>query len=116
MSCSHDTAIKSVQRLLEDEAPVAHIGVCEDGEITAAAHVARNWYRASTAALFYVYARNARALRQLAAGAVEACIHEGVRNLIVDVINAHRCFEPTYLDLGFVEAAGHAMFQKELVY
>lgn len=114
MGCSTESAFKSVERLLEEEDAIAHLGVQEGGETTAAALVAKNWYRSRTAALFYVYARNARAVRQLAAGAVEACIREGTADLIVDVINAHRCFEPTYLDMGFVEVADHAMFEKAI--
>jgi len=114
LKCSHETAIEHVEQLLEDFDTIAHIGVRENGEITAAAHVAKNWYRPSTAALFYAYARNARALRQLAAGAIEACIQAEGGDLLVDVIGAHLCFEPTYLDLGFVEVADHAMFEKTI--
>ena len=114
MGRSPDAAYRSVERLLKDEETIAHIGVRENGEITAAAQVAKNWYRPSTAALFYAYARNARALRQLAAGAIEACIQAEGRDLLVDVISAHLCFEPTFLDLGFVEVADHAMFEREI--
>ncbi|MFC2095555.1 hypothetical protein ACFLSW_03860 [Candidatus Bipolaricaulota bacterium] len=112
MSCSHESAIKSVERLLGDEAPIAHLGVRENGEIAGAVLVGKNWYRPTTAALFYAYARNPKALRQLAAGAIKACAQVGTTDLIVDVINAHRCFEPTYLDLGFVGVADHAMFER----
>ncbi|MFC2082517.1 hypothetical protein ACFLSG_00555 [Candidatus Bipolaricaulota bacterium] len=114
MRCSHESAIKHVEQLLKDQDTIAHLGVRESGEIAAVAHVAKNWYRPSTAALFYAYARTPRALRQLAAAVIDACIREGTADLIVDVINAHRCFEPTYLDLGFVEVAAHAMFEKVL--
>jgi len=114
MKCSHESAIGQVEQLLRDYDTIAHIGVRENGEITAAAQVAKNWYRPSTAALFYAYARNARALRQLAAGAIDACIRADGRNLLVDVIGAHLCFEPTYLDLGFVEVANHAVFEKAI--
>jgi len=112
LKCSHENAIEHVEQLLKDEETIAHIGVRENGEITAAAQVAKNWYRPSTAALFYAYARNARALRQLAAGAIEACIQAEGGDLLVDVIGAHLCFEPTYIDMGFVEVASHAVFEK----
>lgn len=112
MCCSPESAIQSVERLLEEEDAIAQLGVRQNGEITAAALVGKNGYRPTTAAFYYVYARNARALRQLAAGAIDVCIEQGTGDLLVDLINAHRCFEPTYLDMGFVEVADHAMFEK----
>ena len=112
MCSSPKSALKSVERLLEEEDAIAQLGVRESGEITAAALVGKNSYRPTTAAFFYVYARSPRALRQLVSGAIGLCIERGTRDLLVDLINAHRGFEPTYLDMGFVDVADHAMFEK----
>jgi hypothetical protein len=106
--------INNVERLLEEEDAIAQLGVRHNGEITAAALVAKNAYRPTTTAFYYVYARNPRALRQHTAGAIDVCIRQDMGDLLIDLINAHRCFEPTYLAMGFAEVADHAMFEKAI--
>ena len=94
---------------------VAQLVVRRRGEIVAACAVAANYVqRESLAAIFYIYARDAQALRVLISGAVDRCIRAGFETLLVDLIYEHRHLEPTYLDLGFRQAAEWSCYENLL--
>lgn len=112
--CSPEKACARVEEMLADESIVSHLATREKNEIVAVALLAENSYRPSTAAFFYVYARNARALRQLVSKSIAVCIEHGSSDLLVDLIGAHHHFEPTYLDMGFVKVAEHAIYEKRI--
>ncbi len=93
---------------------IAHLSVRENGRMIAACLAAPNDVRPSTAALFYIYAPDANSLRPMLAKAVNKCVDVGVHNLIADLINEHRGFEPIYQKLGFRKVAEWARCEKAL--
>jgi hypothetical protein len=93
---------------------VAHLAVRRNGHYTGACLIARNPIRPEVAAVYYVYAREYRSLRQLMSKAVAVCIEQGCQTLLDDLINEHRCFEPTYEDLGFAKTVEYAMYEKRI--
>ena len=113
--CSPDAARRRLESFAEDEGTVAQLVLRRRGEIVAACAVAANsLQRESLAAIFYIYARDAQALRALVSTAVERSMEAGFETLLVDLIYEHRYFEPTYLDLGFRQAAEWSLYEKPL--
>ncbi len=84
---------------------IAHLGVRERQRLIASCLVAPNDVRPSTTAVFYIYAPNDLSLRPMLARVVDKCIEYGTRNVIADLINEHRQFEPVYQELGFRKVA-----------
>ncbi len=80
---------------------ITHLGVREAGKFIAACMAAPNVLRPSTAALYYIYTPDKHWLEPMLARAVDKCIEFGENNLIADLINEHRQYEPVYEQLGF---------------
>jgi len=93
---------------------IAHVGVREDGKLVAACMAAPNTVRPSTAAIYYIYTPNERSLRPLLVRVVDKCIDRGIQDVIVDLINEHRQYEPVYQELGFQKVADWARCEKIL--
>ena len=112
---SPDAARRQLEAFAANEDTLAQLVVRRRGEIVASCAVAANYVqRESLAAIFYIYARDAQALRVLIAGAVDRCIQAGFETLLVDLIYEHRHLEPTYLDLGFRQAAEWSCYENLL--
>lgn len=94
---------------------ITHLGVREGGRLIAACLVAPNSVRASTAAAYYIYAPDEHSLKPMLAKAVSKCIDHGVHNVIADLVNEHRQYEPVYQSLGFKKVADWARCEKTLV-
>jgi hypothetical protein len=93
---------------------ITHLGVREDGKLIAACMAAPNTVRSSTAAIYYIYAPDEYSLKPMLAGVVNKCIEHGVHNVIADLINEHRQYEPIYQNLGFKKVAEWARCEKIL--
>ncbi len=94
---------------------IAHLGMREAGKWVASCLVAPNVLRPSTAANYYLYTPNEKYLEPLLATAVNKCVDHGTTyNLIADLINEHRQFEPVYEKLGFRKVAKWAKCEKIL--
>ncbi|OQA15763.1 MAG: hypothetical protein BWY63_02861 [Chloroflexi bacterium ADurb.Bin360] len=93
---------------------ITHLGVREDGKLVAACMAAPNTVRPSTAAVYYIYTPDEHSLRPMLASVVNKCVDHGVHNVIADLVNEHRQYEPTYQELGFKKAAEWARCEKEL--
>ena len=112
---SPGAARRQLEAIAADENTVAQLVVRRRGEIVAACAVAANYLqRESLAAVFHIYARDAQALRVLMSSAVDRCIQAGFETLLVDLIYEHRHLEPTYLDLGFRQAAEWSCYENLL--
>ncbi len=79
---------------------ITHLSVRAHGRMIAACLAAPNDVRPSTAAVFYIYAPDKHSLKPMLAKVVEKCIDFGVHNVIADLINEHRRYEPVYQELG----------------
>lgn len=90
------------------------LGVRQEGRLIAACMAAPNMVRPSTAAMYYVYTPAERSLRPMLARVVNRCIDYGVRNVIADLVNKHRQYEPVYQKLGFSQVANWARCVKTL--
>ncbi len=94
---------------------IAHLGMRSAGKWVAGCLVAPNVLRPSTAANYYIYTPDEACLEPLLAMAVNQCIDHGTtQNLIADLINDHRQFEPVYERLGFRKVADWAKCEKIL--
>lgn len=93
---------------------ITHLGIWQQGELIAACMAAPNFVRSSTAANYYIYAPGEKSLKPLLAKVVEKCIDNSVHNLIADLINEHREYEPIYQELGFRKAAEWAYCEKTI--
>lgn len=93
---------------------IAHVGVRENGKLIAACMASPNDVRPSTAAIFYIYSPDEHNLKPMLAKVVNKCIDYGVDNLIADLVNDHRQYEPVYRDLGFKKVAEWAHCEKEI--
>jgi hypothetical protein len=91
---------------------VTHLGVREDGRLIAACMAAPNTVRPSTAAVYYIYTPDERSLRPMLARVVDKCVDRGIHNVIADLVNEHRQYEPVYQELGFKKAADWARCEK----
>jgi hypothetical protein len=93
---------------------ITHVGVREQGRMTAACMAAPNDVRPSTAAIFYIYAPDEYSLKPMLEKVVNKCVDYGVHNVIADLINEHRQYEPVYQKLGFKKVAEWARCEKDL--
>ncbi len=93
---------------------ITHLSVRAQGRMIAACLAAPNDVRPSTAAIFYIYAPDEHSLKPMLAKVVEKCIDHGVHNVIADLINEHRPYEPVYQELGFKKVAEWARCEKTL--
>jgi hypothetical protein len=93
---------------------IAHVGMREQGRIIAACMVAPNDVRPSTAGIYYIYAPDEQNLEPMLAKVVSKCIDIGSHNIIADLINEHRNYEPVYQKLGFKKIAEWARCEKIL--
>jgi hypothetical protein len=93
---------------------ITHLAVREQGSLVAACLAAPNVLRPSTAAIHYIYAPEARSLKPMLAVVVSRCIAAGVHNVIADLVNEHRQYEPVYQELGFEKVAEWALCEKRL--
>jgi hypothetical protein len=93
---------------------ITHLGVREEGKLVAACMAAPNTVRPSTAAIYYIYLPDERSLRPLLARVVDKCIDRGIQDVIADLINEHRQYEPVYQELGFKKVVDWARCEKTL--
>jgi hypothetical protein len=93
---------------------ITHVGVRERGRLIAACMAAPNDVRPSTAAIFYIYTPDEHSLKPMLAKVVNKCVDHGVHNVIADLINEHRQYEPVYQELGFKKVAEWARCEKTL--
>ena len=93
---------------------ITHLSVRAQGRMIAACLAAPNDVRPSTAAIFYIYTPDEHSLKPMLAKVVEKCIDHGVHNVIADLINEHRPYEPVYQELGFKKVAEWARCEKAL--
>jgi hypothetical protein len=94
---------------------IAHLGFRQQQRLIASCLVAPNDVRPSTAAIYYIYTPNELSLRPMLARVVDKCIEYGTRNVIADLINEHRQYEPVYQELGFRKVAEWARCERILV-
>lgn len=97
-----------------EEGVICHLGVRKDGKLIAACMAAPNDVRPSTAAIFYIYSPDEDSLKPMLAKAVNKCVDFGVNNLIADLINENRPYEPVYQEMGFKKVAEWARCEKIL--
>ena len=93
---------------------IAHLAVREQGRMIAACMAAPNDVRPSTAAIFYIYTPDEHCLKPMLAKVVCKCVDYGVHNVIADLVNEHRQYEPVYQELGFKKVAEWARCEKAL--
>lgn len=93
---------------------IAHLGLREDGRLVAACMAAPNAVRPSTAAIYYIYTPDETNLRPMLARVVDKCVDRGMHNVIADLVNEHRQYEPVYQELGFEKVADWARCEKAL--
>jgi hypothetical protein len=93
---------------------ISHLGVREKGKIVASCMTAPNVLRPSTAAIYYIYTPDENHLYPMLARVVSKCIDFGVDNVIADLINDHRQYEPIYQKLCFKKVAEWARCEKSL--
>lgn len=97
-----------------EEGVITHLGVRKDGELIAACLAAPNDVRPSTAAIFYIYSPEEDSLKPMLTKVVNKCVDFGVTNVIADLINEHRQYEPVYQKMGFKKVADWARCEKIL--
>jgi len=93
---------------------ITHPFIRKNGKMVASCMAAPNNVRKDTAAMYFVYAKDAEYLPPLLARVVGSCIQKGCKTLIADLINEHRGYEEVYRSLGFVKSADWAVYEKEL--
>ena len=93
---------------------ITHLGLRSQGRLVAACLTAPNNVRPSTAANYYIYTPDEHSLKPILAKVVSNCIDFGTHNVIADLINEHRQYEPVYQELGFKKAAEWARCEKSL--
>jgi len=97
------------------EGLITHLGVRENGKLVAACMAAPNEIRPSTAAIYYIYTPDENHLKPMLAKVVNKCIGFGINNVIADLVNEHRPYEPIYQEMGFKKVAEWARCEKELI-
>ena len=97
-----------------EEGVITHLGVRKDGKLIAACMAAPNDLRPSTAAIYYIYSPDEDSLIPMLTKAVNKCVDFGVHNVIADLINEHRHYEPVYQNMGFKKVAEWARCEKIL--
>jgi hypothetical protein len=93
---------------------ITHVGVRKQGRMIAACMAAPNDVRSSTAAIYYIYTPDEHCLKPMLANVVNKCVNDGVYNVIADLVNEHRQYEPVYQELGFKKVAEWARCEKDL--
>ncbi len=93
---------------------VVHVGIRREGRLIAACMAAPNDVRSSTAAIFYIYAPDETSLKSLLVRVVNKCVNYRISNVIADLINEHRQYEPIYQELGFKKVADWAHCEMDL--
>jgi hypothetical protein len=93
---------------------ITHLGVREEGRLVAACMAAPNEVRPTTAAIYYIYTPDVGSLKALLVKVVNKCVDFGVDNVIADLVNEHRQYEPVYQELGFQKVAEWARCEKSL--
>ena len=93
---------------------IAQLGVRAQGKLVASCLAAPNALRPSTAAIYYIYTPDEHCLKPMLAQVVSRCIDFGTHNVIADLVNEHRQYEPVYQELGFRKAAAWARCGKAL--
>ena len=93
---------------------ITHSGIWQQGELIASCMAAPNSVRPSMAANYYIYTPDQKSLRPLLTRVIEKCIDNGVHNIIADLVNEHRQYEPVYQELGFRKVAEWAHFEKTI--
>jgi hypothetical protein len=96
------------------EGLIAHLGIRKQENLVASCLVAPNDVRDTTAAIYYIYTPDAQSLEPMLAKVVSSCITYGCHDVIADLINAHRQYEPVYKEIGFKKAAEWARCTKTL--
>jgi hypothetical protein len=105
---------KSLLTEWHNEGIITHLGVRDQEKLIAACMVAPNLVRSSTAAIYYIYAPDEHSLTMMLGKVIDKCVAYGVYNLIADLVNEHRQFEPVYQELGFKKVAEWARCEKAL--
>ena len=93
---------------------ITHNGIRSLGRWVAACLTARNVLRHETAANYYIYTPDEESLSYLLTSAINQCCDQGIFDLVADLINEHRLFEPVYLKLGFKKVAEWARCELDL--
>lgn len=93
---------------------ITHSGIHERQELIASCLVAPNEVRPSTAGIFYIYTPGELSLKPILARVVNKCIEYGALNMVADLINEHRKFEPVYQEIGFKKVAEWARCERLL--
>jgi hypothetical protein len=93
---------------------LAHLCVREEGRPVAACLAARNILRPPTAANYYIHTPDEQSLKPLLVKVIDRCVEHGIHDLIADLVNEQRRFEPVYQELGFKKAAEWAKCEKML--
>lgn len=95
-----------------DRGIITHLGIWDNGILTAACMAAPNVLRPSTAAIYYIYSPDELHLHPLLSKVVNACIQYGTSNVIADLVNDNLKFESTYKEIGFQKVAEWAKWEK----
>jgi hypothetical protein len=90
---------------------ITHLGLWENGILSAACMAAPNVIRPATAAIYYIYTPDEARLKPMLVQVINRCIQCGAQNVIADLVNDHRQFEPTYQELGFKKVAEWARWE-----
>ncbi len=98
-----------------DAGLVTHLCVRKNETMIAACMAAPNEIRPSTAAIHYIFTSDEQCLIPMLINVVNRCVDFGVKNIIADLINEHRQFEPLYQKLGFTKVADWARCEKGLL-
>jgi hypothetical protein len=93
---------------------ITHLGVRQNGKMIATCLAAPNDIRPSTAAIYYIYTPDAGCLTPMLAKVVNKCVDYGAHNVIADLINEQRPYEPVYQEMGFKKVAEWANCEKVL--
>jgi hypothetical protein len=93
---------------------ITHVGVRKEGRLIASCMVAPNDVRPSTAAIFYIYTPDEAGLIPLLVKVVNKCVDQGIHNVIADLINENRQYEPIYQEIGFRKVADWALCEMDL--
>ena len=94
---------------------ITHVGMRKQGKWIAGCLVASNDVRSSTAAIYYIFTPDEDNLTPMLVKVVNMCVDYGAHNVIADLINEHRQYEPIYQSLGFNKVAEWALCEKVLM-
>ncbi len=91
---------------------ITHTCIRKNGTLIAACMAAPNEIRPSTAAIHYIYSPEEQFLKPMLINVVNKSVDYGVLNVIADLINEQREYEPVYQELGFTRVAEWARCEK----